>query len=117
MGGSTRLYQRARSPLIQGQSKRERPLWKTVMLASFASIGVVFVLWWLIAVVQGAPPLASVVVFLIDSPGILVRTVPGAVVGSVAGVIGARAWGSSRPWVAGAVLGTILAGAGLLFVM
>ena len=114
---STRLYQRARSPLIQGQSKRERPWWQPVLGAFSASLGALYFLWWLLAVVQGVPPAEAGFVLLVDSPGILLRAVPGALIGSVAGVAAARAWGSGRPWIPGAVLGTILAGAGLLFIL
>lgn len=115
MAGSTRLYQRAQSPLIQGQSKRERPPWQAVIIACFVSLGLVFIVWWLLNVFQGVPPAEAVVVFVSGSPGIVLRTLPGATLGSIAGVAGARAWGSRRPWIAGAVLGTVLAGAGLLF--
>lgn len=114
---STRLYQRAQSPLIQGQSKRERPWWQPVLGAFFASLGVLFLVWWLLAVFQGVPPAEAAFVLLVDSPGILLRTVPGALIGSVAGVAVARAWGSGRPWIVGAVLGSVLAGAGLLFIL
>jgi len=114
---STRLYQRAQSPLIQGQSKRERPWWQPVLGAFAASLGLVFAVWWLIAVFQGVPPVEAVIVLFVDSLAILLRTAPGALVGSVAGVVVARAWGSRRPWIPGAVLGGVLAGAGLLFIL
>ena len=114
---STRLYQRVQSPLIQGQSKRERPWWQPALGAFCASLGVLFFVWWLLAVFQGVPPAEAVIVFLVDSQGIVLRTVPGALIGSIAGVVAARVWGSGRPWVAGAVLGSVLAGAGLLFIL
>jgi len=114
---STRLYQRAQSPLIQGQSKRQNPWWQPVIGAFCASLGALFGLWWLLAVFQGVPPAEAFIVLLIDSPAILLRTIPGALIGSVVGVVGSRAWGSRRPWISGAVLGTVLAGVGLLFFM
>ncbi len=114
---STRLYQRAQSPLIQGQSKRERPWWQPVLVAFFASLGSLFGVWWLLAVFQGVPPAEAVVVLFADAVAILIRTVPGALIGSVAGVSVARGWGSRRPWIAGTVLGCVLAGAGLFFLL
>jgi hypothetical protein len=115
MARRTRLYQRAQSPLIQGQSKRERPWWQPVTAAFCASLGLIFFLWWLLAVLQGVAPLEAIIVFASGIPGILLRSIPGAIIGSIGGVAAARVWGSVRPWIVGAALGSVLAGAGLLF--
>ena len=85
--------------------------------AFFASLGLLFLVWWLLAVVQGVPPAEAVVVLAADAVAVLLRTVPGALIGSLAGVALARAWGSGRPWIAGTVLGSVLAGVGLLFIL
>lgn len=117
MARSTRLYQRAQSPLIQGLSKRQRPWWQPVLGAFAVSLASVFGIWWLLALAQGTSPLAAVGIFVFESPFVLLRILPGTLVGAVVGVAGARGWGSSRPWIVGAVLGLVLGGATLAYIM
>ncbi|MFA5845138.1 MAG: hypothetical protein WC971_09960 [Coriobacteriia bacterium] len=89
MAGKTRLYQPARSPLIQGHSKTERSLWQSwfggTTLACVAS-GLV------IQVLGGS----------VTSPEALRSTdlgvVLGAALGAYAGAIIARAWGFRVRW-------------------
>ncbi len=116
MASRTRLYQRARSPLIQGRSKRERPLWQPISGAfGLSLVGPLFI-WWLVTMIAGSQPGEALVLIGADLVGLLARCAPGAAIGAVGGVLGARAWGSKRPWLPGAIIGTVLAGLGLLFI-
>ncbi|KAF0207384.1 MAG: hypothetical protein Q8S43_10795 [Actinomycetota bacterium] len=117
MARSTRLYQRAQSPLIQGLSKRQRPWWQPAVGAFCSSLLAVFAIWWLLAVAQGTSPLGALVIFVVEPPFVLFRILPGALIGAVGGVLGARAWGSSHPWIVGAVLGSVFGGATLAYIM
>lgn len=116
MAGNTRLYQRAQSPLIQGRSKRERPLWQTISGSFLVSLVAPLFIWWLITMLAGAQPAEAIALLGADIGSVLARTAPGAFVGTLAGVFGARAWGSPRPWLPGAIAGTVLAGLGLLLI-
>ncbi|TDB39791.1 MAG: hypothetical protein D9V44_02250 [Actinobacteria bacterium] len=110
----TRLYQRARSPLIQGHSKRERPLWQPLAASVSVALVAPLFLWWLITMIAGAQPAEALALLGSDIVALLLPMMPGAILGAVAGVLGARSWGSRRPWLPGAILGAVLAGAGLL---
>ncbi|MCL4079005.1 hypothetical protein MX659_05285 [Coriobacteriia bacterium Es71-Z0120] len=109
MARSTRLYQRARSPLIQGRSRRERPWRSDFALAAAWGIAVLFALMMgshyaetgalvpadALASAWGASAAAGAVLAL----------------GSAAvGVTLARAWGADRPARTGAVVscGTVV---------
>lgn len=115
MSSRTKLYQRARSPLIQGRSKRERPLWRQLAAAFAAALLGPLFLWWLFTMIAGAQPAEALVLIGADVFALLLPMLPGAIIGAAGGVLGAREWGSRRPWLPGAILGTLLAGAGLLF--
>lgn len=114
MAKRTRLYQRARSPLIQGHSKRERPLWQPLVGGFVVALVAPLFLWWLITMIAGAQPAEALVLLGSDIFSLLLPMLPGAIIGAVAGVLGARSWGSRRPWLPGAIAGAVLAGAGLL---
>ncbi len=114
MARSTRLYQQARSPLIQGRSKRERPIWQQFARAIVVALVSPLFLWWLITMIAGAQPGEALALLASDIFVLLLPMLPGAILGSVVGVLGAREWGSRRPWLPGAILGAVLAGAGLL---
>mgnify|MGYP007089984978 FL=1 len=102
--GRTKLYQAPRSPLIQGHSRTERPLWGAWAIASAVGLIVPWVVFWLLplddvrnasfdAAAAAFPPwfepfpLAHLAVLL----------------GAIIGVLFARAWGSRSRWIFGAV--------------
>lgn len=102
--GSTRLFQRTGSPLIQGSSRSVRPWWHAVSGALVAGVTLPLIVWWYASVSKGLTLGGAVFdalgTWVEHSPGI----VPGTVVGAVIGVVVAGAWGARRRWIAGATL-------------
>ena len=104
MSQGTKLFQQPGSPLIQGRSRTRRPWWQPYLIA--VALG----LMWPFA--SQVPHLAAesetaglaeavVTVFEAWVDGLLVL-VPSVLVGAIAGVWIANAWGVRRRWLAGA---------------
>lgn len=100
MARRTSLYQRARSPLIQGRSKTEQPLWQPSLIGVLIAAAA-WVVWYRVSPSAGAQlaaVISSVVTYLL-----------GAAVGAVVGAYVARAWGSRSLWLAAAVVAVLAA--------
>ena len=109
MSKSTRLYQRARSPLIQGHSKVERPWIVDVIKGAVFGIPVPYLYALADATASGLTLRNALLALLVDTIFILPVALVGSLVGAVAGVSVARSWGSRRPWVVGAFAAVIVA--------
>lgn len=48
MVGKTRLFQQTRSPLIQGMTRRKRPLWPWLLTVALVVIAAAAAWWFLI---------------------------------------------------------------------
>jgi predicted MFS family arabinose efflux permease len=99
VSNGTRLYQSPRSPLIQGRSKRERPLWES-WLAGACGGGVIIAVTLVVASrslrVYGTP-------FGVPLGWVAVGTVVGSAIGSLVG----RSFGWRWRWVPAVVAGVI----------
>ncbi len=98
MAKTTRLYQRARSPLIEGRSKVARPAPLDIAVSSLIVLVVVSALEVLPLAGASAPGVA-----LAARAGRLGAMAAGGIAGACAGVLAGRAWGSRRSWVPGTV--------------
>jgi hypothetical protein len=106
--GSTKLFQRAGSPLIQGRSRYARSFSAQWIGALGTSAAAVYVALAAATLYMGeASPWSSVsagVAWLLSGAGGLAA----ALVGSAVGVGVARGMGWRRAWIAGAVPGVLL---------
>lgn len=107
----TRLWQEARSPLISGRSKRERPFWSEFLGGWVVSLLVVDLVTYAMTVssVPGAKVVAGVRVSgaLLALLGTTARAALPAMPGALFGCWVARRMGWSRPWISGAVTGVL----------
>ncbi|MHB1340414.1 MAG: hypothetical protein ACYC77_02970 [Coriobacteriia bacterium] len=109
MSKSTRLYQRARSPLIQGHSKVERPWIVDVIKGAFFGVPVPYLYALADATASGLTIRNALTALLADTVIILPVALIASFVGAASGVSIARSWGTRRPWVAGAFAAVIVA--------
>lgn len=107
----TRLWQEARSPLISGRSKRERPFWREV-LGGWTIAVLLVALFAYVTTLSGSP--GNVSVNGVEVPRALLALVGGsafavfpALVGSIAGAWLAKMMGWKRPWVSAAATGVL----------
>ena len=99
MSRSTKLFQQPRSPLIQGQSRMDRPFWQPWL------VGVLGLAVWILATIYlssfadgsgtGSVWQEASSAWLVDLPWLVI----GGVAGSAIGVVVARAWGIRHRWV------------------
>ncbi len=109
MAGSTKLFQRAGSPLIQGRSRHDRTFLLDWVLACIASVAALFIL--LASSVLLDPtlpgyevsPAAILVLIGLPLPGIA-AALPTCALAVWVG----RGLGWRRAWIGGAILGTIV---------
>lgn len=108
MARGTKLYQQPRSPLIQGHSKTERPVWREWLKGiafGAAFTGVLFALYSVLvpgtAFSIGSLSVRGVVAGAVG--GTLISLGP-AVVAALLGVLLARRMGWRRQWFAGMLL-------------
>ncbi|MGB4594257.1 MAG: hypothetical protein WBI63_10890 [Coriobacteriia bacterium] len=109
MSKSTRLYQRARSPLIQGRSKVERPWIVDVARGALFGIPVPYLYALADATASGLSIQDALLALLADTIIVLPVALVASFVGAASGVSVARSWGSRRPWVVGAFCAVIVA--------
>ncbi len=112
MARSTRLFQRAGSPLIQGNSRLHRPYAPSVVIGFVVSVlvPIVYVFVSRVWVGEAASDALSAVFSEWGSraPGLLI----GAAVGSAVGASVGRAWGARRTWITASVFGLAASVAG-----
>lgn len=103
MARHTSLYQSPRSPLIQGRTRWERPLWQAWLGGAALSALLLVVAVFVRGISTGQP-------FVLDRPvwWLLAGAVGGAGVGALLG----RLWAWRQRWVTAALAGLLL-GAGL----
>lgn len=108
MARRTQLYQAPRSPLIQGRSLEERPIWRS-WLGGMALFVIAMLAW------AAAVPLASGGSFddalrSAGTAGVVAVLAIGAV-GALFGVVAARLWGFRRRWPLAFIAAFVLAAA------
>ena len=99
MGGGTKLFQRPGSPLIQGHSRSDSPLWKSVLTGTVLSAVWAVIAWY---------------AFGLGETSLGIVYIVGAVVGSYIGAYVGRMWGAKRRWVPALAVGLLLAHAAAL---
>lgn len=109
MSKTTKLYQRARSPLIQGHSKVERPWIIDVVRGALFGIPVPYLYALADATASGLNITDALGALLADTVLILPVALVASFIGSASGVSVARSWGSRRPWVVGAFCAVVVA--------
>lgn len=109
--GRTRLFQRAGSPLIQGQSRTERPFFASWVTASLLTLLCLVVL----AVVLSFGKVAGVPAYLRQGWGFLRDAGLPSLAATALGVWLARNMGWRRQWLAGASTGLLVALVALAF--
>jgi hypothetical protein len=98
----TSLYQSPRSPLIQGRTRWQRPLWQAWLGGSAIAIGALALVTYVRAVGRRMPlSLDAAVLWL----------AVGALVGAAAGAALARLWGWRGRWLGSALGGLVLGSA------
>ena len=103
MARRTSLYQAPRSPLIQGRTRWERPLWQPWLGGAVVTGVLLVVFLWVRPTSQGA---------VLTPDAALAWLVAGIVLGSGLGAALARLWGWRMRWL-GASFGGAVLGVGL----
>lgn len=106
--GRTRLFQRPGSPLIQGQSRMERPFsadWIAALVAALVLATIVVVMWgtWAGGLFDSGFPRGV----LSTARIVLAMFGPGAFLGAALGVWTAKHFGAFHPSYAGTIVGVI----------
>jgi len=101
----TTLYQRARSPLIQGYSKHEKPVWHAV-LGGLVLAAVVWTSWFYVYWRASANAPDWLVIGLAYGAVYLA----GALAGSWLGAVIGRSWGVRARWIGAAVFAVAVGG-------
>ncbi|MDH4140383.1 MAG: hypothetical protein OEV43_07415 [Coriobacteriia bacterium] len=105
MSRVTRLFQRAGSPLIQGESRSQDPWWKPFAFGAISSVAVPLLVAWITRVWVGGPMLPAAKDVLAEWSTRIVWLVVGATGGSALGTSIGRGWGAARVWMPATVLG------------
>lgn len=108
--GRTQLFQKAGSPLIQGHSRMERPIFADWIWAFAASMGSAFIVFAILGFYSDKMQAGWVDTALEVLRLTVLIFAPGAAVGSWLGIVSARHYGSIHPWRAGWVTGVVFGG-------
>jgi len=103
----TRLWQAPGSPIIQGRSRTERPFWERWLAGAISAEAIVLLVAVVWAFREPGAAFGAVVGSVLLT--FLLPAMPGCAAGAALGVWISRSMGWRRDWVAGAVLGAILA--------
>ncbi|MCE5203504.1 MAG: hypothetical protein ABFC80_06615 [Coriobacteriales bacterium] len=108
MAKTTRLYQQARSPLIQGRSKKARPWGADVARGVVVALPVTFAYSLVLHTGSGLALDVAASRVAADAIPLAVMGLGGGFVGAAIGVSVARAWGSQRAWAAGIACAVVM---------
>lgn len=109
--GRTQLFQKAGSPLIQGHSKMERPMFAEWIRAFAASLATAAVLFLGVGVFTGDLFDGAWIEIAVQTLRVtLLMFGPGAAIGAWIGVAVARHFGSTQPWRSGWIPGVVAGG-------
>ncbi|MDP2232693.1 MAG: hypothetical protein Q8K89_03585 [Actinomycetota bacterium] len=109
MSRRTQLYQAPRSPLIQGRSKLEKPLWRSWVGGWLVAVAFPLVTGWASLLGDSRVPPGAAFERAFDAwvAGLPLLALAAAV-GAFGGVVFARAWGWRVRWPLGAGFGVAL---------